>query len=143
MEDPRIVENETGTYLLTYTAYDGTTARLLLATGLNTPYCKKHKTPGANPWAIVDRKVRALLPRKISGRYRMYLGNTDLFMASSGDLPNMPWLRNQGILLIYNAMNDDSVGDLPIAKAACCAGQALFDKSDPRACLLSRWRKAS
>ena len=31
VEDPRIVEREDGTYILTYTSYDGRTARLCLA----------------------------------------------------------------------------------------------------------------
>jgi predicted GH43/DUF377 family glycosyl hydrolase len=31
-EDPRIVEDAKGTYYMTYTAYDGTTARLFIAT---------------------------------------------------------------------------------------------------------------
>ncbi len=48
-EDPRVVEDENGTYYMTYTAYDGKTARMLIATSRDlqevdqtrTRFCQK------------------------------------------------------------------------------------------------------
>ena len=42
VEDPRIVESEEGNYILTYTAYDGKTARLCLATSNDLVTWTKH-----------------------------------------------------------------------------------------------------
>src|SRR5688500_11780142 len=44
IEDPRLVETEAGTYVMTYTAYDGKTARLLLATSDDLLHWKKQGT---------------------------------------------------------------------------------------------------
>ncbi len=41
-EDPRIVENDEGTYFMTYTAYDGTTARLFIASSKDLFSWTKH-----------------------------------------------------------------------------------------------------
>ncbi|MEY4930623.1 MAG: hypothetical protein RI909_1347, partial [Bacteroidota bacterium] len=98
---------------------------------------------------------------KINGKYWMYFGDTDLFMATSEDLIHwQPVLENgklksvlkprpgyfdsrlvesgpyalltdRGILLLYNGMNLDTGGDPEIAKSAYCSGQALFDANDP------------
>ena len=42
VEDPRIVEREDGTYIMTYTAYDGKLARLCLATSKDLRNWEKH-----------------------------------------------------------------------------------------------------
>jgi predicted GH43/DUF377 family glycosyl hydrolase len=42
VEDPRIVEGEDGTYILTYTSYDGRTARLCLASSKDLVNWTKH-----------------------------------------------------------------------------------------------------
>lgn len=79
VEDPRIVEREDGTYLMTYTAYDGKTARLALATskdlvtwekkGLafnNEKYIDKWSKSGA----IVCKKAGdKVIATKIDGKY--------------------------------------------------------------------------
>lgn len=41
-EDPRVVEREDGTYVLTYTAFDGTTARLAVASSRDLVHWTKH-----------------------------------------------------------------------------------------------------
>src|SRR6476620_3861632 len=41
-EDPRVVEDNKGTYYMTYTAYDGTTARLFVATSKDLINWTKH-----------------------------------------------------------------------------------------------------
>jgi predicted GH43/DUF377 family glycosyl hydrolase len=170
IEDPRVVEMVDGTYVLTYTAYDGKTARLLIATSPDLVHWTKHGTvlngKYKNTWsksgAIVARRQGSrIIAEKIDGRYWMYFGDTDLFMATSDDL--LHWrpleengrlksvlrprkryfdsrlvesgpyalITEQGILLIYNGMNLAEDGDSNLPAGAYCAGQALFDKSDP------------
>jgi beta-1,2-mannosidase len=170
IEDPRVVEIENGQYLMTYTAYDGTTARLLLATSPDLLHWTKHGTmlngKYKNAWsksgAVVVKNINGrIVATRIKGKYWMYFGDTDLFMASSEDLIHwvpvdengklksvlrpragqfdsrlvesgpFAMLTDKGILLIYNSMNLDSGGDPTKAKGAYCAGQALFDANDP------------
>ena len=96
IEDPRIVESEDGTYILTYTAYDGKTARLCLATSKDLQTWTKHglvlgegkyKDTWSKSGAIVARQAGdKMIATKINGKYWMYFGDTDLFMATSDDL---------------------------------------------------------
>lgn len=169
-EDPRIVESADSTYIMTYTAYDGTVARMLLATSRDLLHWTKHGTvlqgKYKNSWsksgAIVARQEGSrIVAQKINGKYWMYFGDTDLFIASSEDLIHWNPLEENGklkpvlqprpgyfdsrlvesgpfalfteagVVLIYNSMNHDENGDASIAKGAYCAGQALFDKDDP------------
>jgi beta-1,2-mannosidase len=170
VEDPRVVQDEQGKYILTYTAYDGKTARLMVATSNDLVTWQKHGTvlngKYKNTWsksgAIVARQEDSrVVAAKINGKYWMYFGDTDLFMATSEDLVHwqpveengeiksvltprpglfdsrlvesaaFALLREEGIVLIYNAMNLDEGGDPNLPKGAYSAGQALFDKSDP------------
>ncbi|MGV3589677.1 MAG: glycoside hydrolase family 130 protein [Adhaeribacter sp.] len=96
IEDPRIVESEEGTYILTYTAYDGKTARLCLATSKDLKTWTKHglvlgegkyKDSWSKSGAIVAKLTGdKMVATKIDGKYWMYFGDTDLFMATSDDL---------------------------------------------------------
>ncbi|MCW5911642.1 MAG: glycosidase [Cyclobacteriaceae bacterium] len=95
IEDPRIIENETGTYMMTYTAYDGETARLCIASSTDLLNWVKHglalKDKFINQWsksgAIVGRQQGdKVIAEKISNKYWMYFGDTDLFVATSDDL---------------------------------------------------------
>jgi len=95
IEDPRVVESPDGGYVMTYTAYDGTTARLLIATSPDLVHWTKHGTvlQGAhkNTWsksgAIVSRRDGSkIVAAKVNGKYWMYFGDTDLFAATSTDL---------------------------------------------------------
>lgn len=184
VEDPRIVKTEEGTFIMTYTAYDGTTARLLIASSNDLMHWTKHGTvlqgKHKNTWsksgAIVaslkaistsgardttSPAANSIVATRINGKYWMYFGDTDLFLATSDDL--IHWtpieengklksvlkprpgyfdsrlvesgpfalLTDQGITLIYNGMNLDTGGDTTLAPGAYCAGQVLFDKSDP------------
>ena len=147
VEDPRVVETEDGTYIMTYTAYDGTVARLLLATSPDLLHWTKHGTvlqgKYKNTWsksgAIVARQEGTrMIATKINGKYWMYFGDTDLFIATSEDLihwtpveengklksvlrPRKGYfdsrlvesgpfglLTDKGILLLYNGMNLDT-----------------------------------
>ncbi len=170
IEDPRVVESPDGGYLLTYTAYDGKTARLMVASSEDLMSWKKHgpvlRGAYTNHWsksgAIVARRSgERVVAQKIAGKYWMYFGDTDLFMATSDDLirwepveengslkvvlrpregyfdsrlvESGPYalIVDQGILLIYNGMNHGAKGDSTLATDAYCAGQALFDAHDP------------
>lgn len=96
VEDPRIVESEEGDYILTYTSYDGKTARLCLAVSKDLRSWTKHglvlkEEKYRNLWAksgaIVSRlEGNRIIATRIKGKYWMYFGDTDLFMATSDDL---------------------------------------------------------
>ncbi len=105
VEDPRIVETDDGRYLLTYTAYDGRTARLCLASSEDLRNWTKHgpvldndkyrdmwSKSGAIVSELKDGKVVAI---KINGKYWMYFGDTDLFMATSDDLIHWEAVENE------------------------------------------------
>lgn len=96
VEDPRLVEADDGTYILTYTSYDGKTARLCLATSKDLQRWTKHglvlsgekyKDTWSKSGAIIaEQKAEKIVAKKIDGKYWMYFGDTDIFMASSDDL---------------------------------------------------------
>ncbi|MEX0771242.1 MAG: glycoside hydrolase family 130 protein [Balneolaceae bacterium] len=142
-EDPRIVKIE-GKYYLTYTAYDGETARLALASSDDLYNWEKHGLVfPERGWS----KAGAIVPQKINDRYWMYFGDTHIWVAWSEDLihwtpveePVMsprenhfdsgliepgptPLVTDHGILVLYNSADKDLVYR---------AGQALFDPEDP------------
>lgn len=170
IEDPRVVEAEDGKYIMTYTAYDGKIARLLVATSTDLLHWTKHGRvlvgKYGNTWsksgAIVSRREDSkVIATKVNGKYWMYFGDTDLFMATSDDLVKWSPVEDQGelkpvlrprpgyfdsrlvesgpyalttpkgIVLMYNGMNLDTGGDTTLAAGAYCSGQALFDSKDP------------
>ncbi|MBT8253095.1 MAG: glycosidase [Flavobacteriaceae bacterium] len=98
VEDPRIVESEDGRYIMTYTSYDGKTARLSLASSSNLLKWEKHgpvlsDSVFADTWSKAGAIIAAMegnrvVAKKINGKYWMYYGDTNLFMATSDDLIN-------------------------------------------------------
>ncbi|RMF20062.1 MAG: glycosidase [Bacteroidetes bacterium] len=96
VEDPRIVEMPEGGYLMTYTAYDGRTARLLFATSPDLrswtrrgPVLadEKHRDTWSKSGAIVCRREsERLVATPLQGKYWMFFGDTDCFAATSPDL---------------------------------------------------------
>ncbi|HLF46071.1 MAG TPA: glycoside hydrolase family 130 protein [Chitinophagaceae bacterium] len=111
-EDPRIVEDENGTYYLNYTSYDGDKARLMVASSTDLYHWKKYGPAFANAgngkylnyWSksgavVADFKTGTPVAKKIKGKYWMYWGDTDIFLASSDDLVNWtPVEKNNGEL---------------------------------------------
>jgi predicted GH43/DUF377 family glycosyl hydrolase len=102
-EDPRVVEDEHGTYIMTYTAYDGNKARLMVASSADLYHWKKHGPAFlkaydgkyVNQWSksgsIICRYHNGkAIAVKINGQYWMYWGDTNIFVAHSYDLVN--WL---------------------------------------------------
>ncbi len=97
-EDPRIVEDENGTYYMTYTAYNGIKARLFIATSNNLKTWKKHgsvfKKAGnelTNIWSksgsiVCKEENGKLIATKINGKYWMYWGESNIYIATSDNL---------------------------------------------------------
>lgn len=131
-EDPRVTLIG-DTYYLTYTAFDGNSATLCLATSKDLYNWEKHGILFPD-WSEGSDKVwsksGAILPEKINGKYIMYFGDTSIWIAYSDDLIHwtpdpepvfslsndpakfdsalvepgpQPMLTEEGILLIYNA----------------------------------------
>ncbi len=105
IEDPRIVESENGDYVMTYTSYDGKTARLCIASSKDLRTWVKHgfvlgegkyKDTWSKSGAIVSRlEGDKIIATKINGKYWMYFGDTDLYMATSDDLINWEVSENE------------------------------------------------
>jgi predicted GH43/DUF377 family glycosyl hydrolase len=98
VEDPRIVQSESGDFFMTYTSYDGKTARLSIASSPDLKTWTKHglvmkdsvyKDTWSKAGAIVaEQSGNRMVAKKIDGKYWMYFGDTSLFMATSADLVN-------------------------------------------------------
>jgi beta-1,2-mannosidase len=94
VEDPRLVEDETGRYILTYTSYDGNLARLCVAVSDNLEQWTKHGLAFKgyeNLWSksgaiVTQQSGNQFVAARINGQYIMYWGDTDIFMATSDNL---------------------------------------------------------
>jgi beta-1,2-mannosidase len=100
-EDPRVVQDEKGTYYMTYTSYDGDKARLLVASSPDLVHWTKHGPAFSqahsgkyeNFWsksgAIVSRyEGENIIATKVNGKYWMYWGDQNIWAATSNDLVN-------------------------------------------------------
>ena len=104
IEDPRIVSLDQGGYYLTYTAYDGKTARLFAATSPDLIHWEKLGSVFEDPmyadmWsksgALVTTQIEdQFVATKIDGHYYMYFGDTSLFIARSKDLKSWEVLED-------------------------------------------------
>ena len=104
VEDPRVVQGPEGNYLLTYTSYDGKTARLCIASSPDLKEWTKHGPVLKEPknidlWSksgaiVVEQFGVEMRAKKIAGKYWMYFGDTDLFMAYSTNLTDWTVLEN-------------------------------------------------
>ncbi|RLG87760.1 MAG: glycosidase [Thermoprotei archaeon] len=143
-EDPRIVKVN-DTWYMTYTAYDGKVARLALAVSKDLMHWEKLGILFPEwGWS----KSGAILPVKIRGKYVMYFGDSNIWIAYSEDMVHWiaskdwvvlrprpgyfdsklvepgspPILTEKGILLIYNGANELNVYS---------TGWVLFSLDDP------------
>lgn len=101
-EDPRVVEDSAGVYYMTYTAYDGDKARLLVASSKDLLHWQKHGPAFAkafngkylNTWSksgsIVSsyEKNGRIVATRVNGKYWMYWGDVNIWAAVSDDLIN-------------------------------------------------------
>lgn len=98
-EDPRIVEKPDGGYVMTYTAFDGKRARLLVATSEDLLSWKKQGLAFGKAnnglyrdlWSksgsiICKMEGDKLVATRVNGKYWMYWGETDIFLATSDNL---------------------------------------------------------
>jgi len=98
-EDPRVVQDERGIYYMTYTAFDGQTARLMVATSTDLihwfkngsafaeAYNGKYSRSWSKSGSIVSRYSGGrIVATKINGKYWMYWGDHDIWAATSDDL---------------------------------------------------------
>ncbi|HWZ15392.1 MAG TPA: glycoside hydrolase family 130 protein [Mucilaginibacter sp.] len=154
-EDPRIVEDSAGTYYMTYTAYDGITARLLVATSTDLQHWKKHGSVFARAYggkyagkwsksgSIVStyNKDGKVVATKINGKYWMYWGDTQIWCAQSDDLLNWTPVEMQAgerppVTLRSQALN------MPLLKIALPTRAGKFDsdlvESGPPAMITAR-----
>jgi predicted GH43/DUF377 family glycosyl hydrolase len=130
-EDPRIVEDEKGIYYLTYTAWNGITARLFIATSTDLLKWKKYGSvfekaldgKYIKSWtkagSIVCKRVGdKLIATKINKKYWMYFGESNIFLAHSDDLINWtPIEREQGSISEKLIGHSTDVPDLlPVMK---------------------------
>ena len=123
-EDPRVVQDENGTYFMTYTAYDGTTARLFVASSPDLVHWKKYGSAFAgayggkyvSTWSksgsiVSTYKDGKVIATRVNGKYWMYWGDQFIWAATSDDLihwtpvemsagetPPVP-LRNQALTM--------------------------------------------
>ena len=109
VEDPRLVMAPDGRFIMTYTAYDGVTARLCVAESDDLHHWRKagpvlrgrfRDTWSKSGAIVVERNGSDFVARRIvcssregrlhngdcEGHFWMYFGDTDLFMAWSDDL---------------------------------------------------------
>jgi predicted GH43/DUF377 family glycosyl hydrolase len=100
-EDPRVVQDDKGTYYMTYTAYDGDKARLFVATSTDliqwkkygSVFAKAYNGKYADKWSksgsiVSTYKDGEPIATKINGKYWMYWGDAQIWAATSDDLIN-------------------------------------------------------
>ncbi len=93
-EDPRVVATEDGGYLMIYTAFEGTLARLCLASSRDLRQWQKHGPVLRGRWEKLWSKSACIAARwidgrlvasRVNGRYWMFWGEGILYVASSTD----------------------------------------------------------
>ncbi len=108
VEDPRVTEID-GTYYLTYSGWDGSSALLCLATSTDLTAWTKHGPlfPGFNTFLPGDNspaphwsKAGGILAEPIDGRYLMYFGEGSIYHAWSDDLIHWEPVSNDEPLLV-------------------------------------------
>lgn len=139
VEDPRIVEDDQGKYYMTYTAFDGKTARLMVASSIDKYKWEKHGSVFTkalngkylNLWSksgsIVSKYVDGkIIATKINGKYWMYWGDQNIWAATSTDLINWEPVEMQAnekapIVLKGQALN------MPLLKIVVPTRDKMFD----------------
>jgi predicted GH43/DUF377 family glycosyl hydrolase len=128
-EDPRIVEDGKGTYFMTYTAFDGRTARLLIASSKDLKLWKKHGPAFLKAYhgkyidswsksgSIISKYENGrIIAAKINGKYWMYWGDINICAAISDDLINwVPLIYKEGEKpIVTSRKNPTEIADVKI-----------------------------
>jgi predicted GH43/DUF377 family glycosyl hydrolase len=109
-EDPRVVQDQGGIYYMTYTAFDGQTARLMVATSSDLVHWIKHGSVFADAYngkysrtwsksgSIASHYLGGrVVAAKINGKYWMYWGDHDIWAATSEDLIHWTPVEGDGL----------------------------------------------
>jgi predicted GH43/DUF377 family glycosyl hydrolase len=109
-EDPRVVQDQRGIYYMTYTAFDGQTARLMVATSSDLVHWIKHGSVFADAYngkysrtwsksgSIASHYLGGrVVAAKINGKYWMYWGDHDIWAATSEDLIHWTPVEGDGL----------------------------------------------
>lgn len=160
-EDPRLIEAEDGTFVVTYTQWNHQVARLAVATSKDLQHWTKHGPifddyPGFYKSGAIVTKISGgrLRAAKINGKYWMYWGEGTVACASSEDL--IHWHREKPVLPTRPGKFDSVLaeagppavltaagivvlyngknaknGDPTLPEGVYAAGQALFAANDP------------
>ena len=109
-EDPRIVEGP-NFFVMTYTAYDGITARLSVATSTDLKNWTKHGLAFAkaqngkfiDTWSksgsiVTQLQYGKIVAKMINNKYWMYWGESNIFMATSTNLIDWEPLEHENKL---------------------------------------------
>lgn len=126
-EDPRLVQDITGMYYLTYTAYDGKIARLMIATSKDLYHWQKHgpvfndehyKNIWSKSGSIVSNyKNGSAVAASIHHKYWMYWGDKYIWLATSTDLIHWsPVETNANENAAYDSVySDNNISNIKIA----------------------------
>jgi predicted GH43/DUF377 family glycosyl hydrolase len=107
-EDPRVVEDNEGRYIMTYTAWDGDIARLCVATSadlvnwkkyglaFDNAYNGKYRDTWSKSGSIVCKlKGNRIVADLVNGKYWMYWGDSDIYLATSENLIDWKPVENE------------------------------------------------
>jgi predicted GH43/DUF377 family glycosyl hydrolase len=126
-EDPRVVEHPSGGFVCLYTAFDGKTGTLFVATSddlrtwnkrgpafAGTAHVRRSSKSGAVVTEVIgNERTERLVAAKIAGRFWMYWGEGIVYAATSDDL------------IHWQPLEFDATGDRYLTTAADGAGYAI------------------
>jgi predicted GH43/DUF377 family glycosyl hydrolase len=134
-EDPR-VSWIAGTYYLTYTGFDGSTAQLCLATSTNLHDWTRHGPlfPAFNTWQTLPygpdkpwSKAGVIWPEPIDGLYYLYFGEGAIFFATSTDLIHWTPCDNDAPIMERRAGGwDDTLVEIGAPPVRADDGRLVF-----------------
>ena len=142
-EDPRIVEDENGTYYMSYTAYDGHHARLCMATSTDLVNWTKHglafgralEGKYADLWSksgsiVCELRGDRLIARRIGGKYWMYWGESNVYAATSDNL--IDWTPFERPLEGRRLLNQEGVPGGAVHERSGSSLSAVFTTREGR-----------
>ncbi|MDZ7605745.1 MAG: glycoside hydrolase family 130 protein [Cyclobacteriaceae bacterium] len=142
-EDPRIVKSDENIFIMCYTAFDGHIARLCIATSNDLITWQKHGPAfreaengkyhdlWSKAGAIITKEVDGeLVAAKINGKYWMYWGESDIYIATSENL--IDWKPITNTQIIEKRLNHISKGryDVSIPKSQIVLTTALTPRNN-------------